>query len=159
MTEGTGGRGTDWIALAVVAGGLAWATWYVLATRANPVDEPEASWFITPLLVALWLTAPLAVWSAVGPLHRRLAVERESAIGVHRNRVAFVLGLPILAGAIWLVGFVASIALWVPALLLAMGERRPAVHLGIVAGLLAAVGLGFSWALGVDLPLWPRGLR
>ncbi|WP_308918228.1 hypothetical protein [Jannaschia sp. LMIT008] len=159
MTDRTsGGRGTDWTALAVLVGGLAWATWYVLSTRANPIDEPEAAWLITPLLLAAWASAPFVAWSALGPLRKRLAVEPDSAIGAHRNRTAFVLGLPLLAGSIWLLGFVATVALWVPALLLAMRERRVAVHVGIVGGLLAAVGLGFSWALGVDLPLWPRGL-
>ena len=159
MGDAKGGRGTDWAALAVVAGGLAWATWYVLATRANPIDEPEAAWLITPLLIAGWVCAPFAAWSALGPLRPRLAVDPDTGLGAHRNRLAFVIGLPLLAGGIWLLGFVPSVLIWLPALLLAMGERRPTVHLGLVAALLAAIYGGFVAGLGVDLPLWPRGLR
>ena len=148
-------RGTDWPALAVTAGGLAWATGYVLAALSNPYDEPEAAWLITPLLIGLWLVAPFVAWSAARPLRARLAVDPATALGAHRNRVAFVVGLPLLAGAIWAFGFVPAVLLWVPALLLAMGERRVAVHVGIVATLVAAIVLGFVWGLRVNLPLWP----
>lgn len=151
------GRSVDWVTVAVTLIGVAWAAWYVWSTRASPYDEPEAAWLITPLLIALGLTALFVLWSALGPWPERLRIEAgESLRPVARSR--FVLSLPILAGLIWAGGFVIATSLYIPAMMLALGERRPLIIFTLTLSLLALIFVGFSWGLGVSLPLWPKAL-
>ena len=148
-------RSIDWVTIGVTIIGLVWGTYYVLSTRWNPIDEPEAAWLITPVLVALWICAPFVIRSAIGPLPERLEVDE--AEGLHYpNRWLFVLGMPCLAGAIWLFGFMPSALVYAVVTVLGMGERRIKVHLIIVAIIIAIIVLGFEWGLNVHLPLWPR---
>lgn len=147
----------DWTTIAVTTVGLGWGTWYVLATRWNPIDEPEAAWLITPVAILAWMVAPFVVLSAIGPLPERLQVDPDEGLD-RPNRWLFALGLPVLAGLIWVLGFVLAIILYVSATVVAMGERRVPVHLAILGVLLAIIFGGFVWGLGVDLPLWPGDL-
>ena len=150
-------RISDWITFGVALTGLAWATWYVLATRANPIDEPEAAWFITPIVILVWIVTPFVMLSATGPLPEKLHVDPgESLDGA--NRWLFVIGLPVLAATIWVLGFVLAILIYVPVTVATMGERRIRVHM-IILGLLSVIVFGgFGGGLEVNLPLWPGDL-
>lgn len=163
-TDGTGNTGNmggsrqiDWVSIALTLVAVGWASWYVWSTRTNPDDEAEAAWLITPILIALWVTAPFVLWSAIGPFPARLQLDPAEGLRVPA-RYRFVLSLPVLAGLIWLLGFVAATVLYLPATILMAGERRPLVILTVTLGMLALIYLGFDRALGVKLPLWPRGL-
>tara|TARA_R110002074_G_scaffold165324_1_gene325431 strand:- start:208 stop:735 length:528 start_codon:yes stop_codon:yes gene_type:complete len=156
-TGSTGGsRQIDWVTIAVTLVALAWASWYVWSTRNNPDDEAEAAWLITPILIAAWATAPFVIWSAIGPFPQRLQLDRDEGLGV-AARYRFVISLPVLAGLIWLLGFIAATIIYLPAIILMSGERRPLLITAMTLGMLALIYLGFDWALGVKLPLWPMG--
>ncbi len=149
-------RSVDWVTVVVTLIGVVWAVWYVWSTRANPYDEPEAAWLITPLLIALAAAAPFVLWSAVGPWPARLRLDPKESLRPSA-RISFVISLPILAGMIWAGGFVPATLIYVPAMMRVLGERRFGVIIASVVGLLLFILLGFSWGLGVPLPLWPRG--
>jgi hypothetical protein len=147
---------TDFTSLAIATVGVLWASWYIWSTRTNTLDEPEASWLITPLLVALMITAPFLVAGAIGNLPNRLRIDPESSLS-HPARLCFTVSLPILAGLIWFFGFLITIIFYVPVMMIILGERRPVLLAGMTIGLIALATLGFSWGLGVSLPFWPRG--
>lgn len=147
-------REIDWVTIAIALGGLAWGTWYVLSTRLNPYDEPQAAWLITPILVAAWIAAPFVIRSAIGPLPERLRIDPRESLA-HPARWRFVVGLPLLAAGVPLVGFVPVTVLYAPVLFWVLGERRAIVIVGGTAALVGIIQLGFAWGLGVDLPLWP----
>ena len=146
----------DFTSLAISTAGALWASWYVWSTRTNTLDEPEAAWLITPLLVGLMITAPFVVAGAIGNLPERLRIDPESSLN-HPARLYFTVSLPILAGLIWFFGFLITITLYLPVMMTILGERRPLLLAGMTIGLVALAALGFSWGLGVSLPLWPRG--
>lgn len=143
---------------AAVAVGLVWATHYVWSTSSNPYDEPEAAWLIRPLLIALWIVGPFVIWSAKLPLPEKLVPDPAESLALPSRRV-FLAGLALFAAGIWLLGFVAAIAIYTPLMCRALGERRLSALICATVLLLAILWGGFHYGLDIRLPLWPVGFR
>ncbi|RVT81729.1 tripartite tricarboxylate transporter TctB family protein [Rhodobacteraceae bacterium CCMM004] len=146
-----------WPVVAVVAIGLVWAGHYVWSTVTNPLDSEEAAWLIRPLLWSLVLVAPFVLWTAVGRTLEKLETEDGESLAP-LSRKAYVAGLPLLAVAIWVLGFLPATLVYTPLMCLALGERRPVAIALTTAILLAVIWVGFHIGLGIRMPLWPRGL-
>lgn len=147
-------RSVQWPVIGVVIASLAWATAYVMLASLNPRDEPESLYLIRPLLVALWIVAPFALWSAVGSRPQRLTVDPETSLS-EPNRLILLASLPAFFALIILVGLPAACVVFVTASAWAYGESNPLILAALALGTLAIILGGFIAGLGVAIPLTP----
>lgn len=127
----------------------AWAGYYVYSTERTQYGGAESVTLIKPLFFILVgvavLMAAVSLTDRAGPQGTGLE---------HWKRLVLVASLPVFGTTVYYAGFLVPSFVFVAGMTLLYGARAwQSALLGV--GAAAVVWLGFSEALGVDLPLWP----